>query len=367
MPRCVALVISLLTALLIAGLSGCASAPEQASALPPPPVYPPPPDKPRFIFERTLLYSDDVEEYTAYQRFREFATGSSRKLHGMVKPFDVAVHKRRVYVSDSVQRNVMLFDIPGKHFAEIGVDEPGQLKKPLGIAISPGGDLYVADITLQRVMVYDRDGHFLRAIGSPEQLRRPSDVAISPDGRRLYVVDTGGIDTQDHHVYVYDSHSGDYLQRIGTRGTGKGQFNLPLQAAVDAEGRLYVVDGGNFRIEVFDADGNYLSSFGSVGRLPGQFARPKGIAIGPNDNSYVVDAAFGNIQLFNPQGQLLMVIGERGHAGLPGKYMLPAGIAVGEDGRIYVVDQFFRKVDIYRPIDLPADESGKSPDAAQDR
>jgi DNA-binding beta-propeller fold protein YncE len=216
------------------------------------------------------------------------------------------------------------------------------------------------------VLVYDLDGHYRRAIGDPEQLRRPSDVTVSPDGTRLYVVDTGGIDSQDHYVHVYDSHSGAHLQRIGSRGTEPGQFNLPLQAATDSAGRLYVVDGGNFRVEVFDNDGQYLSSFGSVGRLPGQFARPKGIAIGPDDNSYIVDAAFGNIQLFNAEGQLLMVIGERGHAGLPGKYMLPAGITVDEDGRIYVVDQFFRKIDIYRPIDLNPDTTATPATTNQD-
>jgi DNA-binding beta-propeller fold protein YncE len=331
-------------------LFGCAGTPEKVASTPPPPVYPPPPDQARFIFERTLLYSDDIEEYTALQRFRQFATGSSRKLHGMVKPFDVATYQGRIYVSDSVQRSVLLYDVPGKRFVEIGVEKPGQLKKPLGIDISAQGELYVADITLQRIMVYDRDGRFLRAIGDQEQLRRPSDVALSPDGARLYVVDTGGIDSQAHHVYVYDSHSGKYLQRIGQRGTRDGEFNLPLQAAVSSTGQLYVVDGGNFRIQVFDANGNFLHSFGSVGRLPGQFARPKGIAIDPQDNIYVVDAAFGNIQIFTPQGQLLMVIGERGHAGAPGKYMLPAGIDVSSDGRIHIVDQFFRKVDIFRPV-----------------
>lgn len=331
-------------------LSGCAGTPQPQSSIPPPPVYPPPPDKARFIFERTLLYSDDVETYTTLQRFQQYATGSTRKLHGMAKPFDVTTYQGRVYVSDSVQRDILLFDIPGQRFKEIGIEEPGQLKKPLGITISAQGELYVADISLQRIMVYDQDGHFLRAIGDKDQLHRPSDVALSPDGNRLYVVDTGGIETQDHRVQVYDSHSGEHLQRIGIRGTGDGEFNLPLQAAVSSTGNLYVVDGGNFRIQAFDADGHFLYSFGAVGRLPGQFARPKGIAIGPQDNIYVVDAAFGNVQLFNPKGQLLMVIGVRGNAGTPGKYMLPAGINVGDDGRVYIVDQFFRKVDIYRPV-----------------
>jgi len=351
MYRPVSLFPVLMLIVILCGFSGCATTPETESMLPPPPVYPPPPDKARFVFERTLLYSEDIEEFTTFQRFRQYATGSSRKLHGMVKPFDVASYQGKVYVSDSVQRNVMLFDIPGKRFVEIGVDKPGELKKPLGITVSSQGELYVADITMQRVLVYDQDGKYLRSIGDASQLRRPSDVAINPDGTHLYVVDTGGIDSQDHYIHVYDSHSGRYIQSIGKRGTGDGEFNLPLQAAVDSKGSLYVVDGGNFRVEVFDANGQFTHSFGSVGRLPGQFARPKGIAIGPEDNIYVVDAAFGNIQIFNTQGQLLMVIGERGHAGTPGKYMLPAGINVGDDGRIYIVDQFFRKVDIYRPID----------------
>lgn len=339
-------------------LSGCASSPQLQPDISPPPVYPPPPDQARFIFERTLLYSDDVETYTTLQRFQQYATGSTRKLHGMAKPFDVATYHGRVYVSDSVQRDILLFDIPGQRFREIGIEEPGQLKKPLGITISAQGELYVADISQQRVMVYDQEGRFLRAIGNKDQLRRPSDVALSPDGNRLYVVDTGGIETQEHHVQVYDSHSGEPLFSIGTRGTGNGEFNLPLQAAVSSTGQLYVVDGGNFRIQVFDADGRFLSSFGSVGRLPGQFARPKGIAIDLQNNIYVVDAAFGNVQLFNPRGQLLMVIGERGNAGLPGKYMLPAGIDIGDDGRVYIVDQFFRKVDIFKPVNQTGEGAG---------
>ncbi len=339
----------------LALLPGCSSTPERPQLEAP--VYPPPPAEPRFIYERTLIYNDDVEEYTAAMRFKQFALGASRKLKGLVKPFDVAVRRGRVYVSDSVQRTVFLFDIPGKRFVEIGTREPGMLAKPLGMDIDPEtGDLYVCDVTARRIMVYDSEGRFLRAIGDKTQLRRPADVALSSDGRRLYVVDTGGVDTQEHHVVVYDTRTGERLQIIGRRGTAPGEFNLPVQLTRGKEDRIYVVDGGNFRVQAFDAQGAYLFSFGSIGRMPGQFARPKGIAADPAGRLYVVDTAFGNFQIFDPEGRLLMHIGERGHAGLPGKYMLPAGIDVDEDGRIYVVDQFFRKVDVFRPIGLRADE-----------
>lgn len=341
-------------AVIICLLAACAGAPREAEREFVPPVYPPPPAEPRFVYERTLLYNEDVEEVTSGMRFKQFALGESRKLMGLVKPFDVAVHAGRVYVSDTVQRAVMVFDVPGKRFFQIGTDKPGRLSKPMGIDVGSDGTLYVADITERRVMVYNADGGFLRAIGGHELLQRPSDVALSPDGARLYVVDTGGVDSMEHTVHVFDARSGAAAGRIGARGAAAGEFNLPLQAAVASDGTLYVVDSGNFRVAAFDADGQFRLSFGSAGRFPGQFARPKGIAIDATGNVYVVDTAFGNVQIFDRDGQLLMFLGERGQSGYPGKYMLPAGIDVDGDGRIYVVDQFFRKVDIYRPVAAPA-------------
>ncbi len=332
-------------------LNGCGSGPKLKEFVPP--VYPPPPADPRFIYERTLKFSSNVEDFTTGDAIRLFATGESRKIQALVKPYGVAVYHGRVYVTDTVDREVMVFDIPGKRFFVFGDRAPGALQQPHGIAVShTRQEVYVCDSAIKRIMVYDLDGKFLRSLGSKEIFDRPSGVAVSPDGNKVYVVDTGGLASTHHVVVVLDSTTGKVLQTIGSRGGKPGQFNLPLLDAVAPDGTLYVVDGGNFRVEAFNPDGTYKFKFGSVGRLPGQFARPKGIAIGPKGNIYVVDTAFGNFQIFNPKGQLLMFIGSRGEAAEPGKYMLPAGIAVDEDGRIYVVDQFFRKVDVFRPYAL---------------
>ncbi|MDX9740372.1 MAG: 6-bladed beta-propeller [Gammaproteobacteria bacterium] len=336
-------------------LSACASAPPTEPDFEIP-VYPPPPAEPRFIWERTLLYNEDVESATRKQRFIEYATGASRKLKGLVKPFDVAVRQGRVYVSDSVQRLVVVFDVAGGRFFEIGKEVEGRLAKPLGLAIARDGTLYVADVTARRVMAYDADGVFLRTIGGPDTLQRPADVAVSPDGDRLYVVDTGGVESEEHVVTIFDARSGERIGNIGRRGEAEGEFNLPLQVAVAGDGTVYVVDSGNFRVQAFDAAGRFHMSFGAVGRFPGQFARPKGIAVDKEGRIYVIDTAFGNFQVFDPEGTLLMYAGERGHAGYPGKYMLPAGIAVDEDGRVYVVDQFFRKVDVFRPVEVGSED-----------
>jgi len=337
-------------------LNGCASRAHKDEEFVPP-VYPPPPEKPRFIYERTFRTSFDVKESTVMERFKTFATGTVGSGYGLQKPYGIAVHHGRIYVADTVQRVVLLFDVPGRDFKIIGQEGNGQLMKPIGVAVDPNnGTLYVVDNSARRVVVFDKDGKYLRAIGGTEYFSRPSGVAVSPDGSKIYVADTGGVDSQEHHMYIFDAFSGEHLKTVGSRGTEPGQFNLPLQAATAPDGTVYVVDGGNFRVEGFLADGTYKLSFGAIGRRSGQFSRPKGIATDKDGNIYVVDAAFGNFQIFNPQGQLLLFVGDRGYEGKPGEYMLPAGIAVDEDGRVYMVDQYFKKVDVYRPADLPEDQ-----------
>ncbi len=179
-------------------------------------------------------------------------------------------------------------------------------------------------------------------------MKLDKELNINKFGGRL-----GGVSSDQHQVRVFDAVSGAHVTDIGTRGSGPGEFNLPRDLAIGKGGRLYVVDGGNFRVVVFDRDGKFLHSFGRIGTQYGQFARPKEIAIDRDGNVYVVDTAFGNFQIFNADGELLMFVGDRSERDGPAKYMLPSGIAVDEDGRVYMVDQWFRKIDVFRPTALP--------------
>ncbi|RMD61806.1 MAG: 6-bladed beta-propeller [Alphaproteobacteria bacterium] len=325
-------------------------------------AYPPPPEEPRYFYERTLFGSRDVAPETAADRLRRFATGESERGRGFAKPYDVEAVEGRIFVSDTVNRRVAVLDLPQQRYYEIGTSGIGRLIKPLGLATDQVGHLYVVDGTAKRVHVYDLEGGYVRSIGTGEILQRPTGVAVSADGSRIYVVDTGGVTSKDHGIRVFGP-DGTHLFNIGTRGKEEGQFNLPLMAAMGPNGRLHVVDTGNFRVQVFDRDGKFLFSFGRAGRQPGQFSHPKGIAIDRDGKIFVTDSGFANFQIFSPQGQVLMFIGTRDERGGPGEYLLPAGISVDADGRIYFVDQFFRKIDVFRPADLPPGAPvGKAPD-----
>jgi DNA-binding beta-propeller fold protein YncE len=315
-------------------------------------VFPAPPDDARFVFERAFYGSADVVPDESGAQFRRLVTGEQRSGEALVKPYAVAAYRGRIYLSDSVERFVKVFDVPNGRYFKIGVDDPGRLQKPLGLDIDQNGNLYVADATAKAIMIYDVNGKYQRRISGPKMFDRLASVSVDPSGDRVYVVDIGGIFSDQHRVRVFDAKSGTHLFDIGQRGTGPGEFNLPRDLAVGKDGRLYVVDGGNFRVQIFDRNGKFLKSFGAVGRQLGNFARPKEIATDRNGNVYVVDTAFGNFQIFDPEGEMLMYIGSRAEQDGPARYMLPSGIFVDEDGRVYMVDQWFRKVEVFRPFQL---------------
>jgi DNA-binding beta-propeller fold protein YncE len=332
-------------------LPGCSIVPDKSvSTFKGPLVWPPPPEQPRFVYETILRSPADVAE-PELEKDRWI-----RQLSGVAPPSDrpvfekaaaIAARQGRIYVTDTSTETIVVFDVPRRRVFRFGKRAPNSLAKPSGIALDDQSNVYVADAKRRQIMVFDSHGLFLSVIGGPEDLERPTGVAVSRDGTRIYAVDRSDNESNNHRVVIYDK-DGARLRIIGTRGSGDGQFNVPLQATVDGEGRLYVLDSGNFRVQAFDREGNFIRAFGRPGVYPGNFARPRGIAVDPDGNVYVTDASFNNFQVFQPDGQLLLAVGEGSGASNPGRYGLLSGIAVDETGRIYVVDQLFNKVEVFR-------------------
>ncbi|MCG7980967.1 MAG: hypothetical protein AB2652_15440 [Candidatus Thiodiazotropha endolucinida] len=337
-------------------ISSCAGSPEVIKIKPI--AFPTPPDQPRFFYEKTIFGTGAVNVADKISRLKNLLTGANqRDGYSFAKPFDIAVHQGRVFISDTVHRVVFALDFVSGEAIIIGDSgDASDLYKPLGVATDNKGNLYVCDIQLKKLMLYDRNGKWRYAIDLSKEMDRPSGVEVSEDGSTLFVVDVGGVKSTRHSIAVYDTRTRSHLRTIGSRGKADGEFNLPRDVAIGPNDHLYVTDGGNFRIQILNQQGMTISSWGSAGRHLGQFTRPKGIATDSEGNIYVVDAAFGNFQIFTPEGELLLYLGERSETAGPAKYMLPAGIDVDEDGRVYVVDQFFRKVEIFRPAGLAEGE-----------
>lgn len=297
-------------------------------------IWPLPPEEPRIKYVEILQSSLDVEKPSLIKTLLEADIA-----HVLRKPYGVAVDKDgRVYVTD-VGR-VFIFDKKNRKVSFIGDGlGTGMLRRPIGIAISQDGRIYVADPVSDRVFVYNSKGKFITAIGHKGEFETPSGLAIDEKRRRLYVADA-----KKHNIRAYSLDDGSLLLTIGERGNGVGEFNFPTNIALDSTGNLYVVDTGNFRVQVFDPDGKYIKSIGSIGNTPGSFARPKGIAIDSEGHIYVVDAAFENFQIFDKEGNLLLFVGGAGVN--PGEFSGPAGIFIDDEDRIYVAEQWTRRVQV---------------------
>jgi len=301
-------------------------------------MWPLPPEEPRIKFVDIISSSADIgkELDLADSIFGEDQT------YGFVKPYGVAVDKTgRIYVADIGR--VWVIDMKNHDYFFIG-DRPGtgQLRVPIAVATSSDGRIFVSDISADRIFVY-REKNMVAALGEKGEFISASGIAIDEKRGLIYVTDSN-----KHTIYIYSLANYKKLRSIGKRGVKTGEFNFPTNIALDSEGNLFVVDTGNFRVQIFDPDGNFVRTFGTIGDLPGTFTRPKGIALDSEDTVYVVDAAFQNIQLWNKEGKYLMAFGEGGEG--PGQLSLPAGMAIDNEDKVYVVEQISRRVQIFQRL-----------------
>lgn len=314
-------------------------------------LWPAPPDPARFAYETTLRSAADIVIDSDEVKLKKMATGLGGASDKPVidKPSGIAARNGLIYVAEPSAKALTVFNIPARKLFRIGVREPNELKKPMAIALDAIGRIYVLDTGLKKVMVFDALGLFEYSISLETGFTYPVSVAPSPDGKVIYVVDRGDVGNADHKVVAF-SPAGKELFRIGARGAEPGKFNIPLAAAVGADGSLFIVDAGNFRVQKFDATGKHLLSFGGSGAELGRFSRPRAITLDAEGNIYVSDSGFGNVQIFNPEGQLLMPMGSLSRDPGPGSYPLVAGIAVDETGRLYVIDHFFKKIEVFKRL-----------------
>ncbi len=319
-------------------LAGCATAaPKPVTEL----VWPLPPEQPRIKYLQS--YSRRGHFGTeGKDRFLEALLGEDpASKERMVKPYAVTADNRgRVYVTDTGIGVVWVFDAEKKQVRFLGDSGQGRLATPTGVAVDPRGVVFVSDSKLARVFGFDESGKVVLAIGEADELKSPAGLAIDRSSGRLYVADS-----RLHKVRVYDSASGKFLHEFGERGTEPGKFNYPTNLFF-RNGRVYVTDTMNFRVQIFDPDGRHVGKLGEMGANLGQFARPKGVAVDSEGNAYVVDTAFNNFQIFNGGGELLLFVGRVGTQ--PGEFWLPAGLFIDEQDRILVVDQYNRRVQAFQ-------------------
>jgi DNA-binding beta-propeller fold protein YncE len=192
------------------------------------------------------------------------------------------------------------------------------------------GRLYLFHRGKRPILVFDREGKFLRSWGD--------DLIGKAHGLRIDVDDNVWVTDIGHHMVFKFNSTGKLLLALGQTdkpGLGENQFNKPTDIAFGAKGEIYVTDGyGNSRVMKFAANGKFLTSWGKPGKGRGDFDLPHSICIDKQGRVLVGDRENDRVQVFNANGKLLAV--------WPG--FAPYGMELDKDDRLFVADGRASKV-----------------------
>lgn len=305
------------------------------------------------------------------------AVESLRSQHDLLRsPGRVAVDgSGHVYTTDPGAGKVIVRD----HFGRLVALRDG-FKTPLGIAVDQYENIYLGELQTGSVTVFDPDWNPRYQLGQGDgEFGLPNDIAIDPDSQRgwVYVSDGG-----DHAVKVYQpitvqtistwsyfggrrtveivTPGGPQLFAFGAKGSGPGEFDLPVAVYVSDDGEVFVGDQKNDRIQVFDGEGSFLRCIGASGStgttmamgmgMGGggsgkKFGRIQGITGDAAGRLYVADSFQDHVKVLDAGGAALATIGTYGTG--TGQFRQPMGMAIDENNRLFVASVNTGRLEVF--------------------
>jgi hypothetical protein len=250
----------------------------------------------------------------------------------------------------------------------------GQFQEPHQVRIDHEGNVWLVDSRLHVVRKYTPEGKLLLTLGTKGEpgedfshFNRPTDVAITPRGD-IFVADGYG----NNRIVHYDDR-GQFVKVWGELGVGPGKFSIPHSIAIDSTGRLYVADRNNARVQVFDQAGRFLAEWRDL-------MVPWHIVVTENDEIHVCGsspmrwpkvAVFGFPVGIPPKDQLVMVFTPDGRVKRlwtfpkgqrPGELDWVHALAVDRHGNLYLGDIQGRRAQKFLRLESAGRDGGITKD-----
>jgi streptogramin lyase len=250
----------------------------------------------------------------------------------------------RVFCFTRSKHPVIVFDRDGKFLRSWG---EGVVRRAHGITIDADDMVWLTDDLHHTVRKFTPEGKLLLTIGDPDSpaelqggrpFNRPTHVAICPRSGHLFVSD--GYGNSRVHKYAPD---GTHVMSWGEPGTDPGQFNLPHNLVTDRDGLVYVADRENHRVQIFDGKGVYQGQWNNLHRPCGLFAdrdRSGLFFVGELGSGMPVTEKTPNlgprVSVLDGKGQRVARFGGRFPSEKPGEFFAPHGLVVDSRGDVYV-------------------------------
>lgn len=248
----------------------------------------------------------------------------------------------RVHVCTRTEHPVLILDRDGNFLGSWGEDV---LEDPHGICFDADDNVYYADREPCVVLKYDKTGKKVWEVGHRNQ---PSDTGFTkekkeilrPGGPFNYPVDVAMSANGDFYVADGDrncvvhkfSAEGKHLFTWGEPGDGPGQFNRP-HCVWEVDGKVYVGDRNNNRIQIFTPDGEYIDQWDG-------FVQPAKIFVDRDKIMYVAELK-GRVSILDLKGNLLARWGDPANRSLDiGMFTAAHSLWVDSSGDFYVGEVF---------------------------
>lgn len=267
----------------------------------------------------------------------------------LVQPVAVAARGQLVYIVDAGSRQLLRYDS--------AIDRITLVRDLKGVLTGDTADLflhrdmsfYLADSDGARVLHFDADGRLLRVIQDRAILGRPVSVAADENSGYIFIADGFNDD-----VMVFNP-AGLLTGAIGIRGQGPGRFLGITALAQGTDGYYVGTRFGKSRVQLMGHDGVFRESLQAD-----TVTFPTSIAVDADGRVFVADYMTDDIKVY--QGSALIgTIG--GHGSAPGRFRRITDLWIDE-GFLYVADSLNRRVQIlnlasWEPSSRPAESSGQ--------
>ena len=258
-----------------------------------------------------------------------------RTVTGLVAPYGIAINNREeMIVREYGAHRLANLDTRGQKirtFRSHG-DSPHQMILPAGIATDDSGNIYVS--SEHKLQKFTSTGELIKCVGRKGGKEGEFDgpCGLTLRDNLVYVCDR-----KNNRIQIFDLDL-NFVRSIGSRGSGRGEFNRPLDVKFDTTRNMYVAEGGNGRVQVMDSSGRFIREFGR-----GKLSRPSGLLIA-DKYVYVSDFSGCCIVVYETSGQYVTSFGRRGRN--EGEFRSPYCITSCVDGFIHVCDHVNSRVQI---------------------
>jgi DNA-binding beta-propeller fold protein YncE len=232
--------------------------------------------------------------------------------------------------------------VAGKFLFDIKPDAD----QPSDVAIGPKGNIYLVDGVNNRILVVDNTGKRKFEFGQQGEgqgeFKYPLGIDISDDGK-VFIADTG-----NHRIQVFNL-KGDFQYMFKVKSGPEEKPSDPVDVLVSRLNKyVYISDNDNHKIKVYHQNGTFEFEWGKFGEEPGKFRYPGILAQNEYNEIFVVDVLNTRVQKFDPFGNFIAEIGSWGV--LPGKLFRPKGVAVDKKNRVFVTDSYMGVVQVFSDL-----------------